>query len=53
MLQTSLSNFCYLGYHSTVLNVKYRIFIPFLSGELPVCAFWTKFFVQKGQFDRC
>lgn len=47
MLQMGLSNFCYLAYHSKVLNDKHRILVPVLFGKLPVLAIWFKFFVQK------
>ena len=48
MLQVGLSNFCYLAYHSIVLNVKRRIRVPVFFGQLAVRALWSEFFDQKG-----
>jgi hypothetical protein len=48
-----LSNFCYLAYHSIVLNVKRRILVPILFSELAVLALWAEFFDQKRESCCC
>lgn len=47
MLQMHLSHFCYLAYHSIVLNVKRRICLLVLSGEFALLALRLEFFISK------